>query len=92
MLNNAGLKNEVRSGIWAEFARAVPFLSDITAIQGRERCPFQLLCGSEPKSTPSVRGFAEMGVVTTKNDIQGKLKNRGNTCMFMGYSVNGILC
>jgi hypothetical protein len=29
-----------------------------------------------------------MGVVTTKADIQGKLANRGTTCMFMGYSVD----
>jgi hypothetical protein len=29
-----------------------------------------------------------MGVVTTNADIQGKLANRGTTCMFMGYSVD----
>jgi hypothetical protein len=36
-----------------------------------------------------------MGVVTTKADIQGKLANRGTTCMFMGYSVdhsNDVFC
>jgi hypothetical protein len=29
-----------------------------------------------------------MGVVTTKDDIQGKLKNRSVTCMVVGFSVN----
>jgi hypothetical protein len=29
-----------------------------------------------------------MGVVKTKSDIQGKLINRGTTCVFVGYSVN----
>ena len=29
-----------------------------------------------------------MGVVSTKKDIQGKLKNREMTCIFMGYSVD----
>jgi hypothetical protein len=29
-----------------------------------------------------------MGVVITIDDIQGKLKNRGLTCMFVGYSVD----
>jgi hypothetical protein len=29
-----------------------------------------------------------MGVVNTNNNIQGKLKNRGTTCMFMEYSVD----
>jgi len=26
-----------------------------------------------------------MGIVTTKKKIQGKLKDRGNACMFVGY-------
>jgi len=88
MLNNAGLKNGVRSGVWAECARTVTFLSNITAVKTQEKCPFQLLYGCKPKLAPSLRVFGEMGVVTTKSDIQGKLKNRGTTCMFMGYSVD----
>jgi hypothetical protein len=35
-----------------------------------------------------LRSFGEIGVVTTKNDIQGKLTHRGALCMFMGYSSN----
>jgi Reverse transcriptase (RNA-dependent DNA polymerase) len=88
MLNNAGLKNGVRSGVWAECAKTVTFLSNITTIKVQQKCPFQLLYGCKPKLAPSLRFFGEMGVVTTKKDIQGKLKNRGMTCMFMGYSVD----
>jgi hypothetical protein len=29
-----------------------------------------------------------MGTVVTKADIQGNLKDRGMSCMFIGYSVN----
>jgi hypothetical protein len=39
--------------------------------------------------------FGEVGVVTTKDDIQGKLRNRGTFFMFDGYSVdhaNNVYC
>jgi hypothetical protein len=35
-----------------------------------------------------LRSFGEIGVVTTKANIQSKLKNRGTPCMFVGYSVH----
>jgi hypothetical protein len=76
MLNNAGLKNGVRSGVWAECARTVTFLSNITAIKVQEKCPFQLLYGCKPKLASSLRIFGEMRVVTTKNDIQGDEESR----------------
>jgi hypothetical protein len=36
----------------------------------------------------ALRIFGEMGVVTTKDDIKGKLKNSGLTYMFVVYSVD----
>jgi hypothetical protein len=51
-------------------------------------CPYQLLFGSKPRVPESLRSFGEVGVVTTKKDIQRKLTNRGTPCMFMGYSIN----
>jgi hypothetical protein len=36
----------------------------------------------------SLRSFGEIGVVTTKDKIQGKLKNRGTPCMVVDYSAN----
>jgi hypothetical protein len=35
-----------------------------------------------------LRSFGEIGIVTTKDKIQGKLNNRGTPCMFVGYSVH----
>jgi hypothetical protein len=55
---------------------SVTFLSNITFIKAK------------PKLPESLRSFGEIGVVTTENDIQGKLSNRGISCMFMGYSIN----
>jgi len=88
MLNSAGLKDHLRSGVWAECAMTVTFLSNITSIKNKTICPYQLLFGSKPNLPLSLRSFGNIGVVTTKSDIQGKLNNRGTSCMFMGYSVN----
>jgi hypothetical protein len=88
MLNDAGLEDDVRSGVWSECANTVTFLSNITSTKTQNKCPHQLLFGVKPKLPSSLRIFGEMGVVTTKADIQGKLANRGTTCMFMGYSVD----
>jgi hypothetical protein len=88
MLNSAGLKDHLRSGVWSECAMTVTFLSNIISIKDKMICPYQLLYGSKPKLPESLRTFGQIGVVTTKNDIQGKLTNRGTPCMFMGYSVN----
>jgi hypothetical protein len=88
MLNHAGLENGERSGIWAECARTITFLSNITASKTKEKYPYQLLFGSKPKLPSSFRIFGEIGVVTTKDNVQGKLKNRGTACIFMGYSVD----
>ena len=88
MLNCAGLKDHLRNGVWAECAMTVTFLSNIISIKSDEKCPYQLLFGAKPKLPSALKAFGEIGVVTTKDDIQGKLKNRGTYCMLVGYSVN----
>jgi hypothetical protein len=88
ILNDAGLEGETRSGVWSECANTVTFLSNISFLKGQDKCPYQLLFGSTPKLPSSLRPFGEMGVVTTKSGIQGKLTNRGTTCMFVGHAVN----
>jgi hypothetical protein len=82
-LNCAGLKDTLRSGVWAECARTVKFLLNITLFKNKEVCPHQLMFGSKPKLPESLRSFGEVGVVTTKKDVQGKLKNCGTFCMFI---------
>jgi hypothetical protein len=41
-----------------------------------------------PKFSTSLRSFGEIGSVTTKVNIQSKLKNRGTPYMFVEYSVH----
>jgi hypothetical protein len=88
MLHSAGLKDQLRSGVWAECALTVTFLSNTTSIKSQEICPYQLLYGYKPRPPASLRSFGEIGIVTKKDKIQGKLNNRGTPCMFAGYSVH----
>jgi hypothetical protein len=88
MLDSAGLTEHLRSGVWAECAMTVTFLSDIISIKSKTICPYRLLFGSKSRLPESLRFFGKIGIVTTKSDIHGKLTNRGTHCMFMGYSVN----
>jgi hypothetical protein len=66
---------------------AVKFLSNVTSIKNKEVCPYELLFGCKPKLPTSLRSFGNIGVVTTKANIQSKLK-RGIPCMFIVYSVH----
>jgi hypothetical protein len=69
-------------------SNTVTFLSNITSIKTKDKCPYHLLFGVTPKP-PSRKGTCgDMGVVTTKAEIQGKLTNCGNMCIFMGNSVD----
>jgi hypothetical protein len=88
VLNGAGLKDDLRSGVWAECAMTVTFLSNVTSVKNQEICPHQLLFGCKPKLPASLRSLGEIRIVTTKDKIQGKLKNRGTPCMFVGYSAH----
>jgi hypothetical protein len=79
MLNSAGVKDQLRSGVWAECAMTVMLLLTFTSIKNKEICPYELLFGCKPKLPTSLRSFGEIGVVTTKANIQKKLKNRGTS-------------
>ena len=87
MLNSARLKDHLRSGVWAECAMTVTFLSNITSVRNKETCPYQLLLGCKSKLPESLRSFGDIGVATTKDQIQCKLSNRGTPCMFVGYDL-----
>jgi hypothetical protein len=43
MLNSAGLKYQLRSGVWSVSAMTVTYLSNITSIKEKMICPYQLL-------------------------------------------------
>jgi hypothetical protein len=54
MLNNAGVKDQLRSGVWAECAMKVTFLLSVTSIKNKEVCPYELLFGCKQKLSTSL--------------------------------------
>jgi hypothetical protein len=75
MLNGAGLKDEFRSRIWAECASTATFYSNILLTNGRSKSPQELMFGNKSHCVNNLRLFGEMGVITTKEKIQEKLKD-----------------
>jgi hypothetical protein len=75
MFNGAGLQEEIRSGIWAECASTTAFYSKIISNKSHEKSLQDLIFGEEARSAHNLRKFGEMGIMATKNKIQGKLKN-----------------
>jgi hypothetical protein len=47
MLNGAGLKNEVRNGIWLECASTATFHSYVLHTNGRSKSPHELMFGNQ---------------------------------------------
>jgi hypothetical protein len=66
----------------------VMFLSNVASIKNKEVFPYELLFGSKIKLPTSLRSFGEISLVTTKANVQSKMKNRKTPCMFVGYSVH----
>jgi hypothetical protein len=88
MLNGASLKDEVRSTIWAELAMTTTYLSNFFANKCGKKCPCELLIVCKPQLILILKTFGEIGVITTKDKIQFKLRNRGSTCIFDGFTEN----
>ena len=75
MLNGAGLKDGVRTGVWAECTQMATHYANILVTQGRSVLPHFKLFGKVPRCLGNLRTFGEMGVVTAKDKIQGKLED-----------------
>jgi hypothetical protein len=88
MLNGANLEGELRDKIWAECVMNVTYLSSIISAKSslKIKSPFELLYGENPTLHNNLKIFGEVGVVTTKEIIQAKLRNRGTTCIFIVYT------
>jgi hypothetical protein len=86
VLNGSGLKGELRDKIWAECVMNVTYLSNIISTKSSFKSPFELLYGEKPILHNNLKMFGEVGEVTKKERIQAKMRNRGTTCMFVGYT------
>ena len=88
MLSAAGIKDKSRHKIWGEGISTATRLEGILT-SGNEKSPCEMFFGRLPKFVKHLRTFGEIGV-TARLDrkMSGKLNDKGNVCMMVGYAVN----
>lgn len=89
MINGAGIYDELRQYLWDECARTETLLHNIIIKNENTKSPFELFYNTKCKILNELIVFGEMGVVKTNYDtITAKLKDKGETMLFIGYSLN----
>src|SRR5210317_184296 len=87
MLNAANFTPAWRKGVWPEAASTATNIDNALVHKEGEAPPHVKLFGREPKFIEHLRTFGEVAIVLdpTKHKIRGKLDNRGEVVVFMGY-------
>ena len=86
MLNAAGLEGELRQRVWAEAAKTATINDGIIVTGRNEKPSYERFYRTKNPIVQHLRRFGEIGIVTTKEGIQGKLENKGQPMMFLGYA------
>src|SRR6056300_736434 len=87
MLNAANFTPAWRKGVWPEAASTATNIDNALVHKEGEAPPHVKLFGREPKFIEHLRTFGEVTIALdpTKHKIRGKLDNRGEAVVFMGY-------
>ena len=78
--NSAGFEQELREALWAECANTMTKIDNL--VDGK----FGKLYGRKAGYATHLHIFGEMCVIAKREKIQGKLKNKGKLCVFVGYA------
>ena len=85
MMNSGNLKDKNRGRLWAEGVRTATMI-DVVLSKDGEECPYKQFFSKEPTYIARPRIFGEVGTLKKNKDIFAKLENKGQTCLFVGYS------
>jgi hypothetical protein len=80
------LEGELRDKIRAECVMNVTYLSNIILTKSNLKSPFELIFYENSTLHNNLKFFGEVGLATTEDKIEAKLRNRGTTCMLVGYT------
>ena len=87
MMNNAGFHAEYRSGLWTECAATATKLSNLlTGSDGHSA--YYRFHGEHPKFVRDLKVFGEVCIRSDREQMIGKLENKGTVCVFIGYPDN----
>ena len=86
MLNGAGLEGDLRSGLWAECASTATMLDNLDC-EGKSKTPrYKMFMKKDWKGFDNMRKFGEVGIMTVRDKIKAKMKNRGIPCLYLGHA------
>ena len=87
MNNSAALTPNLRNGLWTECAATATFLDNMIMTTDKPS-PFEKFYDKPSPLINKLRSFGELGIVKTAKQHQSKLTNRGEACLFVGYTEN----
>ena len=84
-MNYAGFKNDLQYSLWAECANEETDICNISMSKNCDKNPYKKsVFNTNPRLIDNLKVFGEGGVLLTKK-IRGKMENRGELCLFVGY-------
>jgi hypothetical protein len=83
MMNDSEIDGEFRDGSWAECACTATYYNNLIINKDKKSLLLSKCLKTELKDLGILKDL-----VTTKNEIQGKLSNKGIVCVLLGYVVN----
>ena len=87
MMNCAMLTGDLRSGLWAECASMVTMLDNLDC-DGKEKIlQWKMFMKEDFKGFDKLRKFGEVGIMTDREKIKAKIKNKGIPCLHLGHSI-----
>jgi hypothetical protein len=64
------------------------YYDNIKINKDKKKSPIELMFKNRAKELRNLKTFGEMSVEITKSKIQGKLRDKDNVYVFVGYAVN----
>ena len=86
MMNAARFTGGLRSNLWAECARTATNLDNIDC-DNKEKIPrYKRFMGEDYKGFQHIKKFGEVGIMTMREKMKAKIKNRGIPCLYLGHA------
>ena len=89
VVNGEGIFDFLRQKLWAECSRTATMLHNVITASDNIKSPYEQLYGQKCKIISELRVFGEIVVVkTVYTNLREKMKNKGKSMMFIGYSFS----
>lgn len=88
MMNAARLTGALRTGLWAECGRTATNLDNMDCDNKEKEPRYKRFMGEDYKGFQHIQKFGEVGIMTQKEKLKAKIKNRGIPCLYLGHADN----